>query len=73
MFWGIFFSEVYMAMMISQCSVTMFFFGSGVIGSMKTNNYFLKFLGWISPFRYGTEMMFRTILSGKENVGVIYE
>ena len=59
--------------MISQMSVIVFVFGSGIIANMNTNNFLLKFFGWISPFRYGTEMMFHTLLSGKENVDAIYK
>jgi len=37
--------------------------GTGVYANLKAA-YFVKFISWISPMRYGTEVLFRSFCSG---------
>jgi len=39
-------------------------YGCGVYVNLKTAPWYIKFLGWISPFRYVIENLMRTMLSG---------
>ena len=41
-----------------------FIFGSGFYVNLKTANWFIKFLGYISPFRYISERLLRIMLKG---------
>lgn len=61
------------ALILNQFAITTFNFGSGMFANNGTNNIFVKFLSWISPFRYASESMMRTMLRGKENVSFIYD
>jgi len=39
-------------------------FGCGLYANIKDSTLLVQFIGWISPYRYATEMMVRTLLSG---------
>jgi len=39
-------------------------YGCGVYVNLKTASWFVKFLGYVSPFRYLCERLMRTLLSG---------
>jgi ABC-type multidrug transport system permease subunit len=45
-----------------------FLFGSGVFVNLKTANWFLKFLGYISPLRYTIENLLRVLLKDLDYV-----
>ena len=47
-------------------------FGSGLFVNANSSNYLVKFLTWISPFRYTCEALLRTLLRDKKNVNKIY-
>ena len=47
-----------------QYSDMVFLFGSGFYVNLKTANWFIKFLGYISPFRYTIEPLLRIMLRG---------
>ena len=47
-----------------QYTDMVFLFGSGIYVNLKTANAFIKFLGYVSPFRYTIEPMMRSLLKG---------
>lgn len=61
------------ALMINQACILAFNFGSGLFASNNGANFVIKFLAWISPFRYASESMMRTFLKDKDNVQVIFD
>ena len=47
-----------------QYTLMVWLFGSGFYVNLKTANWFIKFLGYISPFRYISEKLLRILLNG---------
>lgn len=58
---------------INQMFLIIFNFGSGIFINNNSTNVIIKFLTWISPFRYASEAMMRTFLTGKANVDQLFE
>jgi len=43
-------------------TVIVFDMGAGVFTNLKDANFFIKFLSYISPFRYSNELQLRNLL-----------
>ena len=53
------------ALVINQFVIIVFNFGAGLFTSLGPGaNWFVKMLGYISPFRYACEKMMRILLAG---------
>ena len=52
-------------MNVNQFMIVVFNFGAGVIRNLNPSNanWFVRFLGWISPFRYLCEQQLRIMLT----------
>ena len=48
-----------------------FLLGSGMYVNLKTANWFIKGVGYVSPFRYVIERLMRTLLSGISYVDLL--
>ncbi len=56
-----------------QYTIMVFLFGSGIYVNLKAATPFIRFLGYISPFRYTVEPMLRSLLSGLDYADGICE
>jgi hypothetical protein len=61
---------------IQSVSIVVTFFmllfgmGGGLLASIGPNtNFIIRFLSWVSPFRYGSELILRCVLTGIEPPG----
>lgn len=43
-------------------TIIVFDMGAGVFTNLKNTNFFIKFLSFISPFRYANELLLRRLL-----------
>lgn len=59
-------------LMVNQFMIILFNFGSGIFINNNSTNVIVKFLTWISPFRYASEALMRCFLKDKANIDMIY-
>ena len=62
--WGCIIDDVEAGINCLQYTLMVWLFGSGFYVNLKTANWFIKFLGYISPFRYTSEKLLRVMLNG---------
>jgi hypothetical protein len=63
---GCFIDNEAAAVAVNQLFVILFNFGSGCFTNLTTANWLVTFLGYISPFRYSTELVLRFLLDQKD-------
>lgn len=51
------------AILVNNVCVILFTLGGGLFTNVNTG-FFAKFLGWISPLKYGSELILRRLLDG---------
>ena len=61
---GCIYDDIGQAGNILTSITSMLIYGCGVYVNLKTAPIYIKFLGWISPFRYTCEKLMRTLLDG---------
>lgn len=63
---GIFCRDPIMAQNLLNAAITMLNFGAGLLANTsKGANPLIRFISWISPVRYGTEIVMRRVLAGE--------
>ena len=54
------------ALLIGNTSIILFNFGSGIMANTGGDvNPIIKFLSWVSPMHYGTELLFKEVTKGR--------
>ena len=62
---GAILDDEFVAMLYCQSAVIIFNFGNGVFANLGPQaNWVVKFIGYVSPFRYLCEFLLRTLLRG---------
>ena len=59
---GCFFDNDQTGIILMMYTVIVFDMGAGIFSNLKGANFFIKFLSYISPFRYANELLLRVIL-----------
>ena len=75
--YGALFNDEMVALNVNQFVLVILNFGSGVYANLGHGaNWFVKFIGYVSPFRYSVEILFRSLLRGlwyKDQLCTFYE
>lgn len=66
-FWGTIFTTEVDSLNSSLILILMFALGAGKFINLRNKSWILKFLSFISPMKYGTELILRVVLKGRND------